>query len=260
MKRNINKYLFFFALVALGWAAMVVVSLRAVYLKDSQSTAMSMQYVRQVSFVDSLQYTIEHLLKGERTAYYVGSASSKGNKLLPQSTGQNATVSTMSSITNHQSPILNHQSPIINHQSPIAYHQSSIAYNLSPIRTQSSQQVQSRGGGAQVVAQQTHTARSARTITPMRAQMVSVNSMPVYAVNTGIRSVAAVPVIDESGSAVQPMAAAPHRAGALPPPPVTDPDDEHQLGYETPIGDAVLPLLLMALCLAVLRRRKRLEI
>lgn len=259
MKRNINKYLFFFALVALGWAAMVVVSLRAVYLKDSQSTAMSMQYVRQVSFVDSLQYTIQHLLKGERTAYYVSSMPSKGNGSSAQSVGQN-TGSTMSSITNHQSSITNHQSPIANHQSPILNPQSPIAYHQSPVKTQSSQQVQSRGGGAQVVAQQTHTARSARTITPMRAQMVSVNSMPVYAANTGVRSVAAVPVIDESGSAVQPMAAAPHRAGMLPPPPVTDPDDEHQLGYETPIGDAVLPLLLMALCLAVLRRRKHLEV
>lgn len=252
MKRNINKYLFFFALVALGWAAMVVVSLRAVYIKDNNPSFFASRYVRQVGFADSLQYTIEHLLKGERTAYYVSSMPSKGNGSSAQSVGQN-TGSTMSSITNHLSSITNPQSPIINPQSPIAYHQ-------SPVKTQSSQQVQSRGGGAQVVAQQTHTARSARTITPMRAQMVSVNSMPVYAANTGVRSVAAVPVIDESGSAVQPMAAAPHRAGMLPPPPVTDPDDEHQLGYETPIGDAVLPLLLMALCLAVLRRWKRLEI
>lgn len=253
MKRNINKYLFFFALVALGWAAMVVVSLRAVYIKDNNPSFFASRYVRQVSFVDSLQYTIQHLLKGERTAYYVSSMPSKGNGSSAQSAGKNSTGSVMSPITNHQSSIINHQSSITNPQS-------SITYNLSPIRTQSSQQVQSRGGGAQVVAQQTHTARSARTITPMRAQMASVNSMPVYAVNTGIRSVAAVPVIDESGSAVQPMAAAPHRAGMLPPPPVTDPDDEHQLGYEAPIGDAVLPLLLMALCLAVLRRRKRLEI
>jgi len=69
------------------------------------------------------------------------------------------------------------------------------------------------------------------------------------------------PTLDENGTANSPAASAPSgprkaKAGTTPPPPVIDENDSGN----TPVGDAVLPLLLMAMAFGgviYLRRRKQ---
>lgn len=108
------------------------------------------------------------------------------------------------------------------------------------------------GGGLAYAATSHLTNRSAQSPDPLSAMtFASVGMRPVKQTVHNIVSISSV--------ADGQLRAAPVRhIGALPPPPVVNPEDESQLGYEEPMGSAILPLLLLAMAYAVAQMvRKR---
>lgn len=64
-------------------------------------------------------------------------------------------------------------------------------------------------------------------------------------------------IVSMSSVADGQLRAAPVRhVGVLPPPPVVDPDPEKELGYDAPLGEAILPLLILLLTYVCYRRKR----